>query len=134
MVAPTPIFLILPYCRRNSLLSLFALSSIFISVYTLLTFARSVPVLYFYQKERFCRPDSPALTPLEKYLPPLNILLAFSTAAWGLIKHYPWMGYDYIWFLPVISVGTTLLLRQWMSDSMVNISVLKKARYGLKGA
>lgn len=90
--------------------------------------------MFFFQKDRFFKPDSPAVTVLEKWLPPLNVLLAFSAAACGYVKHRPWMGYDYIWLLPAVSVGTTLLLRQWISDSTLDIQALKKAKYGLNGA
>lgn len=132
MLAPTPIFLILPYCRHNSILSLFSLMSIFTSVYILLIFEKSVPVFYLLQNKD---PKSiVALTPFEKYLPPLNVVLAVTVLLCGYYKHRPWMGYDYIWLLPFISVFTALLLRQWMIDSLSNINTLKSARYNLKGA
>lgn len=132
MLFPSPILLILPYCRHNSILSLLSLVSIAMSVYQLLYFVISVPPLFF------IKPVDPrnsvALSPLEKYLPVMNVLLAFTVASCGLVKHYPWRGYDYIWLLPTISVSSTLLLRQWISESRNHINTLKNAKYILKGA
>jgi hypothetical protein len=132
MLAPTPVFLILPYCRHNSILSLFALTSIFTSVYILLSFEKSVPVFFFLKNKS--SKGQVALTPFEKYLPPLNVVLAATVLLCGYHKHKPWMGYDYIWLLPSVSVFTSMLLRQWMIDSLSDINTLKNARYNLKGA
>lgn len=156
---PTPVFIILPYCRKyNSVLSLFALLSIAMSVYALQVFNSSIPWLgidiqrfNFFTKlggsndpknsnssktSRNIRSAAPqiALTPLEKYLTPLNIILALTILLSGYVEHRPWRGYDYIWALPLFTVITTVCFRKWIADARQSLTGLQHSKYPYKGA
>lgn len=132
MFLPTPVFILLPYCRvYNSLLSLLSLTSIAISIYILNVLKLSVPWLYL--PVLFAQPDV-SLTPLEIYLAPLNLLLGVVIAGSALLIHHPWYGYDYIWALPLISIATAVLLRKWISDTHESVGTLQKTKYPYKGA
>jgi len=116
VLLPSPLYIVLPYCRYNPLLSLLSLISTAVSSY----------VLYYLPKT--CR------TPLGLYLPGLNALLATLVAVSGYVKHRPWKGYDYLWILPVVAVITVTTVRRWMVDTGVEITRLRRAKYKLKGA
>ncbi|VVT46770.1 uncharacterized protein SAPINGB_P001378 [Magnusiomyces paraingens] len=133
MLLPTPLFLVLPYCRvYNSMLSLLSISSIALSVYIINILKPAVPWL-FLPLPGFTATEI-ALTPIEIYVSPLNIVLAAVILAAGLLIHYPWAGFDYIWSLPTISVATAVMLRKWIADTNASVVTLHKTKYPYKGA
>lgn len=139
---PTPVYILLPYCRKyNSMLSLLSLLSIVISIYILQMFNSSIPWLSHDLEKAFnhyTKPPNPtqtiALTPLEQYLTPLNILLAAAIMISGYIEHRPWRGYDYVWFLPSLTILITICFRKWVAETHQSLSSLNKSRYPYKGA
>ncbi|CAN6641165.1 hypothetical protein TRVA0_018S01926 [Trichomonascus vanleenenianus] len=115
MLFPTPLFILLPYCRNNGVLSLLSLVSISLSAYSL----HFVPTRDQSHTSR---------------LAILSALFSLVIAASGYIKHHPWKGFDYIWLLPLVSAITALLVRRWLDETSIELDHLSQARYKLKGA
>lgn len=142
---PTPVYVLLPYCRKyNSFLSLMSLLSISMSIYILQIFTLSIPWLGIELPDLFSTTSQSqtkrtkigltARTPLEKYLTPLNIVLAGVILLTGYVEHSPWRGYDYVWILPIVSIFMTVLLRKWIAETHGVLSGLKQSQYAYKGA
>jgi hypothetical protein len=122
---PTPLFIALPYCRHNAVLSLLSLTSIAISAY----------LLYFQQGRVAITTSSPSVTTsngtLLSYLSgTLSLLIVIS----GYLEHSPWRDFDYIWTIPLVSSIVSMITRRWINQTFKDIEDLTKKKYHLKGA
>ncbi|ODQ65127.1 hypothetical protein NADFUDRAFT_66234 [Nadsonia fulvescens var. elongata DSM 6958] len=145
----TPLFVVLPYCRHNSLLALLSLISLLVSAYTL-HFTVGKPIttrtplkkrLSFSSPSTFSSWLSPSPSAVianvksaQRLIPAGNIILTLMIVAWGLFKHHPWYGFDYIWCLPLISGASTLWLVRWSRQVQAGIDSVVKLKYKLAGA
>lgn len=113
----TPIYVILPYCRNhgNTPLSIMSLTSLLVCAY-----------ITYFQKPNVKAP--------QKYLLPMVFVLSVLILVQGYIKHAPWVGYDYIWALPLFTSFSTLAIRHWMTETGEDLKKLKGMTYKLKGA
>jgi hypothetical protein len=112
LIFPTPLYIILPYCRHNSLLSLLSLTSIILSTCVL------------YYGERF----GARLWQLSW----LNVIFGTVIMAAGYIQHWPWKRFDFIWVLPAFSAVVSTVLRRWFEQTLGEIAQLQKAQYSTK--
>lgn len=111
MLFPTPLYIVLPYCTQNPVLSLLSLVSTVLSAYVL-----NYP------------------TPSQDKLKIAGLSFAVVILLAGYIEHRPWKGYDYIWGFPLVSAITAITVMKWMDDARAHINDLVKAKYPLSGA
>lgn len=124
---PTPLYIFLPYCKNDPMLSLLSLISISMTLYNIHWFKSGIPYLPLIT----AKPTS--LSPLEIYLTPLNFLLAIVIALSGA-KHFTGKAIDFIWAFPLLVVFLGVLLQKSVNDSYIGLRSLEKVKYPYKGA